>query len=104
MNDAWGVTIVDLKARQHRKVEQRRAAQRVRYARIKAENTASYQRLVGLIWEHNRAKNAGMTLAQYRAQPRVQLVCCDVWQAVTTLPHRCEYCGRTYLESAGEGR
>jgi hypothetical protein len=48
--------------------------------------------------DRNRARNAGLTLAQFRARPRVQLVCCGVWQAVTTLPHICTTCGRRYLE------
>lgn len=87
-------------AREQRRREQRRVYQRRWYARHKAAQTEVYQRH----WEENRAASAGLTLAQYRARPRVQLVCCDLWQAVTTLPHVCTQCGRRYLEPAGEGR
>lgn len=32
---------------------------------------------------------------------QAQLLCCGVWQPITTLPHQCGQCGRTYLHPKG---
>lgn len=33
--------------------------------------------------------------------PGPALLCCGQWQKITTLPHRCAVCGRTWLEEQG---
>jgi hypothetical protein len=77
--------------------KQRRKARAYRkawYARHRQAQSEVFHRQ----WEYNRAANAGMSVAAFRALPAVRLVCCGVWQAVTTLPHRCTTCGRCYLQ------
>jgi hypothetical protein len=49
-------------------------------------------------WDRNRARNAGLTVAAFRARPKHQILCCSTWQAITKLPHVCPTCGRRYLE------
>jgi rubrerythrin len=72
----------------------RRRLRAVRWAEQRDANTERYQQEL----DRMRAANRGLSLAQYQAQPRVQLVCCGVWSPVTTLPHVCPACGRRYLE------
>ena len=89
---------------------QARAYKRAWYARQKAADTPIYRRLLARQRLVNaRREPALLWWATHRpaprppvAPPRVQLLCCGVWQAVTAVPFACAYCGRQYLAPAAK--